>query len=1216
VAEIEIRLLGPIAVARDGATLALAGPKQRVVLALLASRPGLVVSTDRLLEALWGPEPPRTAATALHGHVSRLRRLLDPDVIATRSPGYVLEVPPDAVDAARFEQLVERARREQPGQRAETLTAALALWRGAPFADVVGASTSLHEEAQRLDELRLMAQEELFEAGLVLGRHVALAPELESFLRAEPLRERVVGQLMLALYRAGRQVDALEVYRRFRRELNDTLALEPGQPLRELERRILAQDPSLAPVGGPRPEAPRRLPLTAVAIGLEPAAAELDAEAYARGTARAREAVRLVLERHGAAVERAGNAVIGLFGTPLPHEDDATRAVQASREALAAVEELAGRIDAGARMVARAGVASGEAFGGESPAIARALRLQAEAEPGWLTVDEATRARSRARELRIDRRLAGRERERRLLRERFDAAVRDRRSAVVPLLGAAGIGKSRLAEDLLGSLGPPVRVLRGRCISYGDGVGLLPAAEIARGALDVPADDLTAGAARERLVELLAESERAGPAVEQLMCLLGFDDGAVDEGAGWALRRLLEQLAAAGPLAVLVEDLHWASPDFLAIVEQLVEPSAGPIVVVATAREAPTPRFAEDAIRLAPLDPDGCAIIVRELLADRVEQASLDRLAEGSGGNPLYLEELVLDARASGRLHRDESGAWRLDGGEGSTPPSIQSLLAMRIERLPESERELLSRAAVLGKSFALAALADLAGDPGAALDELLAKGLLEPAATAGDDVEFHHLLIRDAAYAALPLELRAELHERHAAWLDRIPAAPSRPRDVFAVYHLDQAYRARETLAPGAPHLAAARSELVARTAALGRSLLARGDGVAAAGPLTRALELAPDDHVLAVELGRARLAAGDLAAAQDAFALADDGPVADRARLGRIEIRLHTDAGYDLDAAGREIAELVAAMRERDDGEGEVEALFASAYVSLARGRAGEIGPVLDEALALTRGLDRSHAEAEILFLVCGSCWYGPLPLEDGLRRCGRILAESEGRPNVQAAALQALAVLRAMRADYAEARRLVRVAESIWHDVGRAVSAAATAIDVGLVELLAGAHAEAESVLRRGYAELDRIGEKGYFSTVAALLAAAVEAQGRSAEARELARGAAAASAEGDAVSQVSWRVAEARALAALGDHDGAARIAGEATALADTTDFLLLRGDAWAAHADVAAARGDTAVEASARATAIALLEEKGVAPAAIEIWARLGRAHPAVRQSRR
>jgi YVTN family beta-propeller protein len=242
---VEFRVLGPFEVVAGDRSLELGGSKQRAVLAMLALRAGRVVSTDALIDGLWGDAPPATAAKSLQVYVSRLRKALGDDVIATRAPGYVLTTLPDAVDALRAEALLARARDEAPTDAASTLSSVLELWRGAVLADLADEPFASIESA-RLEELRLVALEDRIDAELELGRHRELVPELELLSRSHPYRERTIGQCMLALYRSGRQAEALDAYRAARGKLADDLGLEPGAELRELERKILSQDASLA----------------------------------------------------------------------------------------------------------------------------------------------------------------------------------------------------------------------------------------------------------------------------------------------------------------------------------------------------------------------------------------------------------------------------------------------------------------------------------------------------------------------------------------------------------------------------------------------------------------------------------------------------------------------------------------------------------------------------------------------------------------------------------------------------------------------------------------------------------------------------------------------------------------------------------------------------------------------------------------------------------
>ena len=250
----EFRILGPVEVWEDGHPVSLGGGKQRAVLALLLLNANRVVSSDALIEQLWNGQPPATAATALQGHISSLRKSLGPDVIATRRPGYVLEVDPSRIDLGRFEQLRAEARtafeRGDAAAGADKLREALALWRGAAVADI-GFEPAVQAEAARLEDLRLAVLEDRVDADLAAGRSGELVHELEGLVAANPLREHLWGQLMLALYRSGRQADALDAYRRARRTLVSELGLEPGPALRELERQMLAQDPALEPEAPP-----------------------------------------------------------------------------------------------------------------------------------------------------------------------------------------------------------------------------------------------------------------------------------------------------------------------------------------------------------------------------------------------------------------------------------------------------------------------------------------------------------------------------------------------------------------------------------------------------------------------------------------------------------------------------------------------------------------------------------------------------------------------------------------------------------------------------------------------------------------------------------------------------------------------------------------------------------------------------------------------------
>jgi DNA-binding SARP family transcriptional activator/class 3 adenylate cyclase len=434
---VEFRILGPLEILDDqGQRLALGGAKQRALLAVLLLHAGQVVAVERLVDELWGEDPPDTAAHSLQVYVANLRKVLEPTrtkrsaggVLQTRPPGYLLQVGPEELDLARFERLAGQGRAAlaagDPAGAARLLGEALGLWRGWALADVALA-VSGQGEVVRLEERRLAALEDRIEAELALGRHRELVGELQALVAAHPLRERIHGQLMVALYRSGRQADALAAFKRARDRLVEELGIEPGAELQELERAILAQDPNLAPpapirraaepspilrdsrqggaaqtsspVAAPQPpvvacqrcghENPERAErCAACGASLTPAgrvnreerkvvtvlACELvgpsgpgdaaDPEDLRAGLRPYQVRVRGELERFGGRVERSvGAEFMAVFGVPVAHEDDPERAVRAGLAIRDAVAEL-NQPPATSTLEAQLGVATGEAL--------------------------------------------------------------------------------------------------------------------------------------------------------------------------------------------------------------------------------------------------------------------------------------------------------------------------------------------------------------------------------------------------------------------------------------------------------------------------------------------------------------------------------------------------------------------------------------------------------------------------------------------------------------------------------------------------------------------------------------------------------------------------------------------------------------------------------------------------------------------------------------
>ena len=386
----EFRILGELEVGEGGRAVALAGARQRALLTNLLLHAGEVVSAERLIDDLYGARPPATAAKSLQAHISRLRKALGGEQrLRTRGSGYVLEVSEGELDVERFSTLLEEGRRSLAAGSADLAVAALeqalALWRGPPLADVAYAEFAQAEIA-RLEELHLAAVEELIDARIALGRHAEVVGELERLVGLHPLRERLRASLLLALYRSGRQAEALDAYQGARTILVEQLGIEPTRSLRDLHQAILNQEPALdLPVidqpthatGAPVTALPvdtvvRDVRRTVTAVTVRVAVAvegggTLDPEALRRVTGQAFEAFEAAAGRHGGTIEAvSGEAITAVFGLPVVHEDDALRGVRAAADARKSLLELGVTLDSERtlRLDFRIGISTGEVVTG------------------------------------------------------------------------------------------------------------------------------------------------------------------------------------------------------------------------------------------------------------------------------------------------------------------------------------------------------------------------------------------------------------------------------------------------------------------------------------------------------------------------------------------------------------------------------------------------------------------------------------------------------------------------------------------------------------------------------------------------------------------------------------------------------------------------------------------------------------------------------------
>ena len=620
---------------------------------------------------------------------------------------------------------------------------------------------------------------------------------------------------------------------------------------------------------------------------------------------------------------------MAVFGMPLLHEDDALRAVRAAVEMRDTLAILNHELEAGwgVRLMNRIGINTGEVIAGDQTqgnlsvageAVIVAKRLEEAATANEILIGEPTHrlvrdavvvepsgpralkhgetiralivvevlAHAPGLARRFDSPFVGRERQRALLETVFRNAVGDRTCHLVTVLGDAGVGKSRLVREFASNLAEDVTVLHGRCLPYGEGITYWPLAEIVREL--TRAEGLDSGEQLAAVIGArLTGDEKAGLIAERVTGALGLGgagQGTTEETA-WAVRRLFEALARAGPLVVVVDDVHWAEPTFLDLVEHVADFSRDfPILLICIARPElfdTRPGWGAGkrnatSILLERLSDAECRELISNLLGRApLPPAAESRIASAVEGNPLFAEELVAMLVDDALLRRaPDSWVAASDLAELPVPSTINALLAARLEGLPSVERAILTAAAVEGAVFHRSAVSELACPVLDALEDgllaLVRRDLIRPEAPsfAGEKAyRFRHVLIRDAAYRSLPKNARADLHERFAAWLELTAADRLREFEEIVGYHLEQAFQYRVALGPRDVRAASLAARACERLEAAGRRALVRSDLPAAIGLLERVSRLLPTDDpqriALLAELSGALIESGRLAEA-----------------------------------------------------------------------------------------------------------------------------------------------------------------------------------------------------------------------------------------------------------------------------------------------------------------------------------------------------------------
>jgi class 3 adenylate cyclase/tetratricopeptide (TPR) repeat protein len=960
----------------------------------------------------------------------------------------------------------------------------------------------------------------------------------------------------------------------------------------------------------------------------------LDSESLRRVMERYFTLAREVLERHGGKVEKfIGDAVMAVFGIPAVHEDDALRAARAAHELR---EELRGlnadlQRDFGTELQVRMGVNTGEVVTSEGGTLATgdavnvAARLEQAAEPGNILIGDSTRqlaegalelervepveAKGKSEPLvayrllgvrpdapgferRFDAPFVGRRGELEQLVQAYGRAVRDSSCQLFTVLGPAGMGKSRLVLEFVESQ-PGAIVLRGRCLAYGDGITYFPLVEI----LEQIATDAELGRV------IAADSEAPG-LLNTVSTAIGLADEEVvsREDTFRAVRRLFETFAARSPLILIFDDVHWAEQTLLDLVDHIADWSReAPILLLCMAR----PEFLDArpgwgggkmnaaTILLEPLSEDEAETLIENLLAgsdlsDQVRQ----RITASAEGNPLFVEQmLALLAQSDGN-----------GDGDVVVPPTIQALLATRLEQLPSGERVAAERASVIGKEFWRTALLEIGGEL-AALPGLVRKELIRPYRSALFPVEdafrFRHQLIRDAAYDGMPKELRSELHERFGRWLE---TNRSEYEEIVG-YHFEQAFRLKEQLGPVDDELRV----LAARAGRLlghaGHRAYERGDGPAAVTLLARSIDLLPRadpvrlQHL--VELGYALFEAAELERAQatlaegiDEAGTAGEQALEARAKLGLIFVQAQTGGAFAApqDAAAIEIAKL----EELQDDAGLAEGWYVMAAFQSWLGNSELGGASYERAIDHARRAgNRRIATFSVGIRAILQSW-GFRNAVDGLRETDELLATHAGT-SIEPPLRLSRALHLSFLGEHEASRDDQILGSELYRQFGNELLRAASNMSRASSELRAGSLDAAEAAARQGIDELERLGGTGFLSTTVGLLAETLYRQGRYDEAEELAGRTAELAMADDFDPLFRWRAVRARVLAQRGEFLEAEKLAREGVDIVEETDWHLHRGDAFTALGEVLELAGRRDEARAVYEQAIEAFELKGSLP---------------------
>jgi tetratricopeptide (TPR) repeat protein len=811
----------------------------------------------------------------------------------------------------------------------------------------------------------------------------------------------------------------------------------------------------------------------------------------------------------------------------------------------------------------------------------------------------------------LGRPMIGRTRELDQLRQALARADAEDSAYLFTILGPAGIGKSRLAAEFARTVEAEATVLSGRCLPYGEGITFWPLAEVVRQA--------TGESSREGILHVVAAQPDAELIADRVAGAIGLADAAgAPEETFWAARKLLESLAEKRPLVLVFDDLHWAEPTFLDLIEHVADSARrAPILIVCLAR----PELVEErrwwaggklnttSLLLEPLSVSESDALIENLLGETTVSADARmRAAEAAEGNPLFLEQLLLMVVEEGASLE-----------EVAVPPTIHLLLEARLDRLDPDVRAVIEAASIVGKEFWQEAVVALAPESERAevprrLEELVRRELIRPSRSlflGAEAFRFRHSLIRETAYLSVPKEVRAELHEGFADWLEETAGSDAPELAELAGIHYEQAYRYRTELAKLDERSRELGRRAAERLGNAGRRASAVGDMPAALRLLMRAEALLAEEDPrdrgrmeLLLDLVDALRETGDFRRARafldevvSSVRSSGDAVLSSIAVVHGASLDLQSNPQMNIDSILRMADAAIAVFEKSGEARHLAVAWRLRGDAHWFRCHAARAEESYLQAIEWARRFDDRRTEAQSLNVIVGAALFGPLPIPDAIRRCEEILARPGEQRRIRASALRALSGLLALEGRFDEARGFLADSRSILEDLGLPVAAVMAAETAALVEVLAGDLVAAERELRAGYDRLEEIGRTSKLSNLAGLLTQTLYEQGRYEEALRYSQTSERTAASDDLFAQVQWQSARAKVLARRGRHEEAEELSSDAVALAATTDFLVVRADSLVDRAEVMIAAGRTEDAEAAEAEALALYAQKGARAAA-------------------